>query len=291
MIDLHLHSTASDGTVAPAELAGLGRDFAVMALTDHDNTDGLAEFLVAARRESPSQLRLSGIEFSVTPGKDCGQFHLLGLGFDPADARLREYLRKIVAGRDERNRRMLANFAKLGIEIGAAELGEYANGEVLARPHFAAWLVDHGYAPDVVTAFERYLTRRSPAETCCYAERYRPDPGEVIDVIHAAHGVAVMAHPRYYTEDPVKLRAELRRFKDRGLDGMEAVYQANYPHETVEHLRIARELDLAITAGSDFHGANKPTVTLGMAVDDEKAFLEPLCMALAARGSKFVLEN
>lgn len=284
MIDLHVHSTASDGTVKPAELAERGRDFEVMALTDHDNTDGLDEFLAAAREFSPDRIRLAGIEFSVESGEGFGQFHMLGLGVDAANIRLHAFLQRILEGRDERNKKMIANFARLGIVIPPGELDSYAHGEVLARPHFAAWLVDHGHVPDRQTAFDRYLTRFSPEKTRCYEFRYRPDPGETIDVIHAAGGVAIMAHPRYYAEDMEKLRTSLRSLRDRGLDGLEAVYQANSPGETVDHLRVARELSLVVTAGSDFHGANKPTVTLGMTVDNEMAFLAPLLEKLGISG-------
>ena len=279
MIDLHVHSTASDGTVAPARLAEMGCGFSVMALTDHDNTDGVAEFLSASA--ASTGLRLAGIELSVAPGEGYGYFHLLGLGIDAADAPFKVFLRRILDGRNERNERIIANFARIGIVIPADELARYAHGEVLARPHFAAWLVDHGCAPDRASAFGTYLSPGSPDATRCYASRYRPDPGEAFDLIHAAHGVAVMAHPRFWTTDPVKLREGLRRLKDRGLDGIEAVYQANAPEETIDHLRAAKELGLAVTAGSDFHGANKPQITLGMEVGDEQTFLAPFLAALA----------
>ena len=277
MIDFHVHSTASDGTLTPAELAEKGREFSVMALTDHDNMDGVDEFLSASA--SSAGLRLPGIELSVDPGEGYGHFHLLGLGVDTSYDPFRKFLRRILDGRNERNERMLANFARIGIEIPPDEIDGYAHGEVLARPHFAAWLVDHGFATDKTVAFNTYLTPGSPPETRCYASRYRPDPGEAIDIIHAAHGVAIMAHPRFWTTDPVMLRDGLRRLKDRGLDGIEAIYQANHPEETIDHLRAARELGMVVTAGSDFHGAHKPQITLGMEVGDEQSFLAPFFAA------------
>ena len=292
MIDLHVHSTASDGTVSPSDLAGRGRGFYVMALTDHDNCDGVDEILRECEIENgkckiegvPSttncqlstiNYRLAGIELSVEPGEGYDKFHLLGLGVDPGNEGLRRFLRRILEGRNARNDKILARFAEIGIMIPRAEIDTYAHGEVLARPPFAKWLVDHGYAPDISTAFSTYLTPSSPPETNCYMTRYHPDPGEAFDVIHAAGGVAVMAHPRYWTKDPARLREGLARLKARGLDGIEAVYQANEPDETIDHLRAAKELGLCVTAGSDFHGANKPTIPLGMAVDDERAFLAP----------------
>ena len=272
MIDLHVHSTASDGTVSPAELAERGRDFMVMALTDHDNFDGVDEFLAA---DCGACMRLAGIEFSVEPGEGYGKFHLLGLGVDPKHESLKAFLKRVLDGRNRRNARILARFAEIGILISRDDIDSYAHGEVLARPHFARWLVDHGYAPDVSTAFAAYLTPSSPSATNCYMTRYHPDPGETFDLIHAAGGVAVMAHPRYWTQDPEMLRSGLERLKARGLDGIEAVYQANEPNETIDHLRAAKELGLCVTAGSDFHGANKPTIALGMEVDDERTFIAP----------------
>ena len=282
MIDLHVHSTASDGSVSPGELAERGRDFALMAITDHDNMDGVAEFLSAPRGRGR---RVPGIELSVDPGEGYRVFHLLGLGLACGNEAMRAFLRRILDGRNARNARMLANFARLGIDIPADEIAGYAHGEVLARPHFAKWLVAHGYAPDMKAAFATYLARTSPDATRCYETRYHPDPGEAIDLIHGAHGLAVMAHPRYWTDDPVALRNGLRRLKDRGLDGVEAIYQANLPGETVDHLRAAREVGLLITAGSDFHGSNKPTIPLGMQVENEREILSALSAALEKAGS------
>lgn len=272
MIDLHVHSTASDGTVPPAELAERGRDFMVMALTDHDNFDGVDEFLAA---DCGACMRLAGVEFSVEPGEGYGKFHLLGLGVDAKNEGMHAFLKRVLDGRNRRNTKILARFAEIGIAISKDDIASYAHGEVLARPHFARWLVDNGYAPDVSAAFAAYLTPASPPETNCYMTRYHPDPGETFDLIHAAGGVAVMAHPRYWTKDPKMLRAGLERLKARGLDGIEAVYQANEPDETIDHLRAAKELGLCVTAGSDFHGANKPTIALGMEVGDERTFIAP----------------
>ena len=253
-----------------------------MALTDHDNCDGVDEFLAEGMAdEAEGRIRLSGIELSVEPGEGYGKFHLLGLGVDPHNAGLKHFLQRVLDGRNERNAKIMARFREIGIDIPSGDISKYAHGEVLARPHFARWLVDNGYAADVKSAFNVYLTPCSPAETNCYVTRYHPDPTEAFAVIHDAGGVAVMAHPRYWTKDSAQLRIGLARLKDRGLDGVEAIYQANDPEETVDHLRAARELGLCVTAGSDFHGRNKPEITLGMAVDDERAFIAPFLERLA----------
>ena len=278
MIDFHVHSTASDGTVPPEELAARSRDFTAMALTDHDNCDGCARFLAECERLGVKGRRLAGIELNVEPGEGYGEFHMLGLGIDPNAPCLAEFLDEIRAGRDERNAKMIAKLNGLGIPITAEEVGKYANGKIVARPHFARVLVEKGFAESVADAFVRYVAVGAPA----YVTRYRPAQACAIDVIHRAGGVAVMAHPRYWTSDAADLKAGLARLKDLGLDGMEAEYQANTTEETLLHLRTAYALGLAVTAGSDFHGTNKPTITLGMTVADEEAFLAPFWEALAA---------
>lgn len=278
MIDFHVHSTASDGTVPPEELAARSRDFTAMALTDHDNCDGCARFLAECERLGVKGRRLAGIELNVEPGEGYGEFHMLGIGIDPDAPCLAEFLEEIRAGRKERNAKMIAKLNGLGIPITAEEVGKYANGEIVARPHFARVLVEKGFAESISDAFARYVDVGGLA----YVTRYRPAQARAIEVIHRAGGVAVMAHPRYWTSDADYLKAGLARLKDIGLDGVEAEYQANTPEETILHLRTAYALGLAVTAGSDFHGANKPAITLGMSVADEEAFLEPFWDALVA---------
>ena len=287
MIDLHVHSTASDGTCTPEELAERGRLFTMMALTDHDNTDGCARFLAACgrdKRDPPAGVRLPGIELSVEPGVGYGPFHMLGLGIDPDAPCLAGFLARIRAGREERNVRMVERLTSLGLPVTMDEVRRHAGGEIVARPHIARVLMEKGFATSVPDAFERFVGKNAVA----YVSRYRPSPAEAIEVVHAAHGAAVMAHPRFWTSDARLLADGFARLKDVGLDGVEAVYQANLPLETPMHLRLARAAGLAVTAGSDFHGANKSAITLGMDVEDEESFLAPLFVALAKRGSHFV---
>lgn len=273
-VDFHVHSTASDGTESPGDIVrtAAARGFAALALTDHDNVDGIAEFVSEGRRLG---LRVvPGIELSVDPGLGFDRFHLLGLGVDPADAALKAFLARVLEGRNERNKRIVSNFARLGIRLGD-DIGGYAHGDVLARPHFANWLVDHGLASSPAEAFARYLLPDSPIETRCYERRYRPSPEEAFAVVHGAGGLCVMAHPRCWRREwacggcDFDVAAEgLAALKERGLDGVEALYQANLPEENVEFTRIAARLGLMATAGSDFHGRNKPSIALGMEVSD-----------------------
>ena len=279
-VDFHVHSTASDGTFSPSAIASAAErgGFAAIALTDHDNCDGVAEFL-GVESAVP---RIAGTELSIEPGEGFDKFHLLALGVDPANPGLRAFLRSILDGRNARNDRIFANFRRLGIDIRPEP-----HGEVLARPHFARWLVDGGYAADIPDAFAKYLLPDSPAETRCYEERYHPPQEETFRVVHAAGGLAVMAHPKFWRRewktagcDYAAAEHELAKLKEKGLDGLEACYQANTPEENMEFTRMASRLGLLKSAGSDFHGSNKKNISLGMEV--EEAFIAPLLERLCA---------
>ena len=280
-VDFHVHSTASDGTCAPralVEQAARG-GFAALALTDHDNVDGVGELLSAAASR-PGLRAFAGVELSVEPGRGFDRFHLLGLGVDPSNAALKALLLKVLEGRNARNGRILANFRRLGIEMGG-EIASYAHGDVLARPHFARWLVEHGRAKSIAEAFETFLLPESPAATRCYEERYHPPQEEAFAAVHAAGGLCVMAHPKYWRRawrragcDFAAAARELAALKEKGLDGLEALYRANSPEEDVAFTRLATRLGLLKSAGSDFHGANKPEIPLGMTVSE--AFVAPL---------------
>ena len=280
IVDFHVHSTASDGTLPPRELVGRASGFAAVALTDHDNCDGVEEFLSAPAPEGPR--RIPGIELSIEPGAGFDKFHLLGLGIDFRHEGLRTFLRRVLEGRDARNARIIANFRRLGIEMEdpSDSVAALAHGDVLARPHFARWLMRHGYATDIREAFARYLLADSPRETRCYEERWHPTQDEAFATVHAAGGLCVMAHPKYWRNDwkeggadYAAAERELSALKERGLDGVEALYQANTNEENVAFTRIAVKLGYLRTAGSDFHGANKPTISLGMEVSE--SFIAP----------------
>ena len=284
IVDFHVHSTASDGTCTPSELTEKARGFAAIALTDHDNCDGLDGWDGVA-----------GIELSIEPGKGFDKLHLLGLDIDPKDVRLKKFLANILDGRNDRNARIIENFRRLGMEMefldsSAIEqsnnpnnrtIYSYAHGEVLARPHFARWLVDHGYAADIKDAFAKYLLPDSPVVTRCYEERWHPSQEDAFRVIHEAGGICVMAHPKYWRDDwkttgpnYAAAERELAALKERGLDGVESLYQANTNEENIAFTRIATKLGYLKTAGSDFHGSNKPTIPLGMEVSE--AFITPV---------------
>lgn len=266
-VDFHVHSTFSDGTFTPQEIAAkaVSRRVKHFIITDHDNVDAKSR----------------GIELAVDPGPGMDQFHLLGLGLDPESPALAAFLRRILDGRRERNLRIIGRFARLGIAIDPKEIARYAHGEVLARPHFAKYLVDHGHARSIAEAFEKHLMKTSPAATSCFEERYQPPPAEAIEVIHAAGGLALMAHPRYWSfawrktgVDFAEVERRLGPLIEQGLDGLEAVYGANSREMDLAFTRMADKFGLVKSAGSDFHGTNKPDIRLGIEV--QEAFIAPL---------------
>ncbi|MBO4448645.1 MAG: PHP domain-containing protein [Kiritimatiellae bacterium] len=274
-VDFHIHSTASDGTVSPAAISRRTASFAAVALTDHDTTDGIAEFL--SEGTGPvSRMKIAGAELSIDPGEGFDRFHLLALDIDPANPSLRALLERVIRARDERNRRMTERFNAIGIDIKPE-----SKGSVLARPHYAMWLVKHGYSPNIAEAFAKYLLPWSPEETKCYVRRESPPQEESFAAVHAAGGICVMAHPKFWRNEWKRAGCDfavaehaLCELKEKGLDGLEAIYAANTPLENVEFTRIADRAGLLKTAGSDFHGLNKPRIPIGMEVDE--AFAAPL---------------
>lgn len=274
-VDFHIHSTASDGTVSPSAISRRTASFAAVALTDHDTTDGIAEFL--SEGTGPvSRMKIAGAELSIDPGEGFDRFHLLALDIDPANPSLRALLERVIRARDERNRRMTERFNAIGIDIKPE-----SKGSVLARPHYAAWLVKHGYSPNIAEAFAKYLLPWSPEETKCYVRRESPPQEESFAAVHAAGGICVMAHPKFWRNEWKRAGCDfavaehaLCELKEKGLDGIEAIYAANTPLENVEFTRIADRAGLLKTAGSDFHGLNKPRIPIG--IDVEESFVAPL---------------
>lgn len=256
MIDLHTHSTKSDGTLTPSELAAAAgcAGLTAVALTDHDTTDGLAEFCAAA---AAGRLRaVPGVELSAEYGP--GTMHIVGLFVAPGGA-LEEALRFIRDARAERNRVILDRLSAAGVPIGEAEVRACAGSDVIARPHFARALVARGHAPDLNTAFDRWLGKGRPA----YVARRKLPPAECIRAIHAGGGVAVLAHPASLGLLGRGLRACVRGLAAEGIDGIEVHGSTHTPAQIRRYRSLARECGLAESGGSDFHGAIRPLVRLG----------------------------
>lgn len=274
MIDLHSHSTASDGTLAPAELVDQAEAVGLraLALTDHDTLAGLPAFLDAGR-QSPVET-VAGVEVACRYEKQ--NLHLVGLFVDHRCRRLQDLLEHIRDARDQRNADMLGRLAEHGMDISAADLEPWCRGQVMGRPHMARVLVEQGHCRTVKEAFERFLGRGRPA----YVQRQLPTPDEAIRALHAAGGVAVWAHPLAYGRlTNARLDRILTDLRAFGLDGMETYYSEYTANHTARALAAAAARGLLRAGGSDFHGTTIPGVSLGvgrghLSVPDD--CLEPL---------------
>ena len=257
-IDLHAHTTASDGTLTPAELVNLAHESGLVALaiTDHDTVGGVEEACRAGERMGIEVV--TGVEISAEFSPE--EMHVLGYFVDPESADLQETITWVQRSRRERNPAIAARLNELGIPLTMEEVAEYANGGLIGRPHFAQALIARGVVESTQEAFDRFLKPGAPA----YVAKVKLEPALAIEGIHKAGGVAVLAHPRQLEmkndEELFKLVGSL---KDSGLDGVECYY-SNLPRGvTATYMDMARKFDLAITGGSDFHGATKPYIHLG----------------------------
>lgn len=257
MVDLHTHSTASDGTFSPRELIYLAKKegLKAIALTDHDTTEGLKEAYLAAKEEGIAFL--SGVEISVKFDGP-GHFHLLGYFLNPELNALEEMLEELKKARMKRNLLMLEKLNSLGIKITLDELTAIAQGEI-GRPHFAKLLVEKGYVKSFVEAFERYLKKGAPA----YVPKAILEPEIAIRKILQSGGVPVLAHPITLKLDKAELAKYLEILVDMGIKGVEAYYSEHNPEFTQFLIEKAKSLNLLVTGGSDFHGVNKPHIRLG----------------------------
>jgi predicted metal-dependent phosphoesterase TrpH len=259
MIDLHSHTTASDGSCTPTELVRLAVETGLTALgvSDHDTVGGVEEATVAA--EEAGLDLVPGIEISVDYPQ--GEFHLLGYYVDFRNADFLGRIQYLQDNRVNRNGLMLRKMHEIGFDITMDEIVAESGGGQVGRPHMARALMKKGYVSSVQEAFDQYLADGKPL----HIPKVKLTPPEAIDLVHSAGGVAVVAHPKYMeypTEE--ELAAELGRLKDAGLDGLECYYSQHSEAETDQYLRLARHFGFLVTCGSDFHGVSKPTVPLGV---------------------------
>lgn len=258
-VDLHLHTNASDGQHSPSELVALAQKFDIIAITDHDTTEGIAEAQAAARRTG-SPLIIPGIELSAED--DGGDVHMLGYFVDIHDADFQAELRKFRSDRHDRGQRIVEKLAGFGMPLDWARIEQIAEGGAIGRPHIARALVEAGYVETVREAFDRYIANDGIA----YVPRRRLSPEEAVHMIHAAQGVAVLAHPGLLP-DPASM---VRRLVICGLDGVEVTHPSNSEATRLLLRALAKEYSLIMTGGSDFHGAAvKPAVHIGMETPPE----------------------
>ena len=254
-IDLHVHTTASDGTASPAEAVRLASELglAAIAVTDHDTVSGYAEAAEAGR----------GLGLEVVPGVELSSrygrtIHILGYFLRTESPALTRVLDGIVAERDERNRKMAAMMQADGIPADYDQMLQRF-GPVIGRPNFGQLLVELGLADSVQDAFDRYIEKGQRY----YLPRKMLSIERSVEVIREAGGVPVLAHPYQYRLEESALRQLIEHCMDHGLLGMECRYSLYDEQQSQSLLALAREYGLIPTGGSDFHGANKPHIALG----------------------------
>ncbi len=281
-VDLHCHSTASDGTLSPTDVVRLAadRDLSALALTDHDTIAGVAEAAAEARRIGIDFL--PGIEISAEYPHP-GTMHLLGYGVDPQSPTLRDLTKKLLAGRDDRNPRIIAKLQELGVSITMAEVEAEAGGKVVGRPHIAAILTRKGYVNSIKQAFDKYLAPGGAA----YFDKERLSPQKAIRMILECGGLPVLAHPiqlRY--QNDAQLQRIVKDLIDVGLAGIEVIHSDHDAALVEQYTALADRFGLVKTGGSDFHGANKQ-IDLGTAAGRRipRKFFDDLLAAIQHRKS------
>jgi hypothetical protein len=271
--DLHLHTNFSDGTYTPEELAGRARELglAAIALTDHDTVEGCARMAAACAR--------AALEFipatELTAEVDGNELHLLGYFVDTQNPRLLAEMTRFQRVRQNRIREMVARLNQLDIPLQADAVFAIANCRSPGRPHVARALVMGGFCSNLDEAFERFLKKSRPA----WVPKFKISAPEAIELIHQADGLAVMAHPGLNRVDelvPGLVRA--------GLDGLECFHTKHTPSASEHYVRLAKELGLLITGGSDCHGLSKGKPLIGT-VKVPYEYVERLKSAIACRKS------
>lgn len=275
--DLHCHSVVSDGTLTPEALAAraCANGVQLWALTDHDEIGGQHRAAAAARAEGMAYL--TGTEISVTFASTT--VHIVGLGFDPDDARLAQGLAATRGGRGERAQEMSRQLAQVGIQ-GAYEgaLKYVGNPELISRTHFARFLVETGVCHDTPEVFRKYLTEGKPG----YVPHRWAALGDAVRWVTEAGGMAVIAHPARYKFTPNEEYALFSEFKEHGGRGVEVVTGSHSPAEYVIYAAMAKEFGLAASRGSDFHSPDESHTDLGM-LPDLPGQLTPVWELLADR--------
>jgi len=261
MIDLHIHSTFSDGSDTPENIVAQSKRLGLtaIALTDHDNMGGIPAFMDACREQGITGI--SGVEVSAALDEEFADstLHILGYGLDPQNLQVKELLGRVLDGRAWRNEQIMEKLSEIGVGLVWDEVEACAGEDVIGRPHIARAMVDRDYVSSVQEAFNRYLAKGAPA----YVDRYRLYPEEALDMIKDAGGLSFIAHPFTWIDDAAELEKELRRFKKIGLVGIEVYHSDHDGEQIMTLLRTAKKLGLMVSGGSDYHGESKPLIKLG----------------------------
>lgn len=245
--DLHMHSRASDGLLAPADLIrqAASRGLSIVALTDHDTTTGLQEAADAGERLGVRFI--PGVELSTDVER--GQLHVLGYGIDRRDPTLLATLESLRASRQERAQAIIEKLRELGVEIAPERVRPSQPGEAIGRPHIARAMIEGGSVRSIQEAFDRYIGDGGPA----YVPSWRLTPEDAVRLVAAAGGIPVLAHPFSFPD----FRERLPELIAAGLEGLEVYYGAHDAEQVSELEELAEKRDLLATGGSDFHGASE----------------------------------
>ena len=262
LIDMHSHSTFSDGTYTPKQLIEMAveSNLKVYSITDHDNI-GAQEFAINFAKEKNLKY-ITGVEISC---EFSSMLDILGYGIDIKNKKLNEVLNEIQDFRENRNIYMIERLRSIGIEITMEELKEVAGSKIIGRPHFARVMLNKGYIKSFEEAFERYIGDGKSGNV----PKKKIKPLEAIELIRNAGGYPVVAHPRYLNLNKDKFEQFLKKLKDNGLWGLESYYSKNTVAENKYYYEVSKKYGLIPTAGSDFHGSNKPDIKIGMEVTEE----------------------
>lgn len=256
-VDLHIHSTASDGRFSPEAIVhkAVERGLTIIAIADHDTVDGIAPALAAAKA-FPWLRVISCVEI----GSDVphGEVHVLGYFIDYTSHELKATLARLRRSRRERAQKMIAKLENLGIHIEWQQVQKIAGGGSIGRPHIAQAMLDKGYVTSLREAFTKYINQGGPA----YVEREKMTPVEAVELIVKANGLPVLAHPLTIT-DPEAVMVEL---KAAGLVGIEAYYDGYTAEEISRLVKLAERHNLIASGGSDYHGLDSETVIGGVDV-------------------------
>jgi predicted metal-dependent phosphoesterase TrpH len=262
-IDLHIHSTASDGTLSPSEIISLAHslNLGAIAITDHDTIDGSKEAL--ALGIPPSLKFLTGVEISASSNPVLpytGSFHMLGYSIRLDDPVLNQALDQLQDARKNRNPEIVKRLNNMGINFSLKDVeDEFSDGQ-LGRPHIAQLMVKRGFVKSTDEAFDKYLGTGRPA----YVDKYRLDCARAIEIILAAGGIPVLAHPvLLHIKDKNRFEHLIANLKEIGLKGIEVYYSEHSPDLTAFYAEIANRYGLLMTGGSDFHGSIKPDIKMG----------------------------
>ena len=267
-IDLHIHTTASDGTFTPEQVISHAHQLKLkaIAITDHDTVAGSKE---ALRNGIPPSLGfLTGVEISSTPPPfypGSGSFHLLGYSIRLDDPKLNRTLEKLQQARKNRNPAIITRLNELGISITLDEVRKEAGEGQLGRPHIAQLMVKKRVVASIDAAFDQFLGTGKPA----YVDKQRVECFKAIEIILAAGGVPVLAHPGLLDfKEENQLEELIGRLKKAGIQGVEVYYSGHTPDQTRLFAELAKRHDLLMTGGSDFHGAIQPEIAMGSGQGD-----------------------